>query len=138
MTTTAVSTTAKRAPVQTIVLVLSAVLFVWSVIALIAYPDFSTGADASSEKILGADMNGWHSLSGILLFGPGIIAAMRRDWAVLFGFAAAVSLIASGVWILLDASPAGLVALPDNEVDAVLFHIVPGVIYGAAAAAAVR
>lgn len=123
----------ERSALQTFVVALSGLLLVWSIAGLVVHPDFGTGSDLSAEKVLGADMNGWHAVSGILLFAPGLVAAMRAQWAYVYSLAAAAGLIASGIWILFDSSPAGLLALPDNEFDALVFHLLPGVLYLGAA-----
>ncbi|MGI8462543.1 MAG: DUF4383 domain-containing protein, partial [Solirubrobacterales bacterium] len=85
----------------------SLVVLVWSVPGLIINPDFATGDAASAERVLAVDMNGWHALSGFLVTVPGLIAALRRSWSALFCLAAAASLIATGVWALIDAHAAG-------------------------------
>ena len=118
---------------EAVVLAMSALLALWSLVALIAYPNFDTGAAVSSEKILGADMNGWHSLLGILVFAPGIVAVRRRDWMFGYCIAAGLSLIASGVLILFENRVLGILDLPDNAIDAVFFHLLPGAVYAAVA-----
>jgi hypothetical protein len=106
--------------VQRGVLVVSLVLLAWSVAGMIANPDFTTGAGATSVRVLGVDMNGWHALSGFLLFGPGLVAARSRDLAVLFSYAAIGALVVTGVWALLDSRPAGLFPFDHAHADAIL------------------
>lgn len=118
---------------EAVVFTMSALLALWSLAALVAYPNFDTGAAVSSEKIFGADMNGWHSLLGILVFAPGVVAVWRRDWMVAYCTAAGLSLISSGVLIMLENRPLGILDLPDNEIDAVFFHLLPGAVYAAVA-----
>jgi ABC-type uncharacterized transport system ATPase subunit len=69
----------------------------------------------------------------ITLAAPGLLAWRRASWSLLFAVAAAAALAATGVWALLDTSPAGVVAFPNNEADALL-HFAFAVLYGAAAA----
>jgi Domain of unknown function (DUF4383) len=108
-------------PVQWAAILGSIAILVWSVPGLIANPDFSTGDAATSERVLGVDMNGWHALSGFLVAIPGFFAALRPDWSGLFNLAAAASLIATGIWVLLDANVAfGLFYLPSTTADALL------------------
>ena len=119
------------------VLAISLALLAWSVAGLIANPDFATGEQATAEQVLFIDFNGWHALSGIALAAPGLLAWRRASWSLLFAVAAAAALAATGVWALLDTSPAGVVAFPNNEADALL-HFAFAVLYGAAAALHLR
>jgi hypothetical protein len=110
-----------------------AVLF-WSVPGIIVNPDFATGDSATAERVLGVDMNGWHALSGFLVAIPGLFAALRPDWSALFNLAAAGSLIATGVWALIDTHVAGgLFYLPNQAADALL-HFGTSAIFLAGAA----
>jgi hypothetical protein len=109
------------APVQWAAILGSLAVLVWSVPGIIVNPDFSTGDAATSELVLGVDMNGWHALSGFLVALPGFVAALRRTWAALFCVAAAGSLIATGVWALLsERVAAGLFYFPNGTGDALL------------------
>jgi hypothetical protein len=106
--------------VQRGVFVVSVVLLAWSVAGLIANPDFTTGAGATSVRVLGVDMNGWHALSGFLLFGPGLIACRNRDLSILFAKVAILALVVTGVWALLSDRPAGLFPFDHAHADAIL------------------
>ena len=109
-------------------------VLVWSVPGLIVNPDFATGDAATAERVLGVDMNGWHALSGFLVAIPGLLVATRPHLAALFVTAAAGSLVATGVWALLDNQvAAGLFYFPNNEADAVL-HFGTSAIFLAGAA----
>lgn len=109
------------APVQWSAILGSLVVLAWSVPGLIVNPDFATGDSASSELVLGVDMNGWHAVSGFLVAVPGLFAALRRSWSGAFVVAGAASLIATGVWALFDTQPvAGLFHFPNNVGDALL------------------
>ena len=101
------------APAQWAAILGSLAVLVWSVPGLIVNPDFSTGDAATSEVVLGVDMNGWHALSGFLVALPGLFAALRPSWAAPFDVAAAAALVATGIWALLDAhAAAGLFYFP--------------------------
>ncbi len=102
------------------VLIVSAALLGWSIAGLIANPDFTTGDAATSVRVLGVDFNGWHALSGFLLFGPGIVAARRAEIALLFIPAAVAGLVATGVWALLSSRPAGIFPFDHPSGDAIL------------------
>jgi len=102
------------------VFVISLALLAWSVAGLIANPSFSTGDDASSVLVLGVDFNGWHALSGFLLFGPGVLAARRGGTALLFLPAAVLGIALTGVWALLDSRPAGIFPFDHAHADAIL------------------
>jgi hypothetical protein len=66
------------------VLVLSLINTTWSVAGLIANPDFATGDAATSVQVLGVDFNGWHAMSGILAFAPGILIARSDELSRLY------------------------------------------------------
>ena len=100
----------------------------WAAAGFIAEPSFNTGTDAPTERVLGVDFNGWHALSGLLLFGPGLIAALRSDLAVLYSWAAAGALIATGIWALAANQVAYFFNFPNNEADAVL-HLATGFMF---------
>lgn len=117
--------------IQVAVFVISLTFLAWSVAGLIANPDFATGTDATSTQVLGIDFNGWHAISGLALFGPGLFFALRKEWALLFALVATVSLLASGAWALLDTRPAGVLYFKHNEADAAL-HFGSAAAYGLA------
>jgi Domain of unknown function (DUF4383) len=121
-------------PVQWSAILGSLAVLVWSVPGLIVNPDFAVGESATSERVLGVDMNGWHALSGFLVAGPGLLAALKPSWSALFNLAAAGSLIATAVWALLDTQVAGgLFYFPHGEADALL-HLGTSAIFLAGAA----
>jgi hypothetical protein len=124
--------TGRPAFIQTAVFAISFVLLAWSVAGLIANPDFATGNGATSTQVLGIDFNGWHAVSGFALFGPGLLFALRKDWALLFSLAAVVALVASGAWALADTRPAGVLYFQHNRADALL-HFGSAAAYGSAA-----
>jgi hypothetical protein len=100
----------------------------WALAGFLAEPSFAFGGDAATETVLWVDFNGVHALSGLLLFGPGLIAATRPDWARLYAFAAAGALIATGLWALASTEPAYVFSFPNNERDAVL-HLATGALF---------
>ena len=121
-------------PVQWAAILGSLAVLVWSVPGIIVNPDFATGDSATSERVLGVDMNGWHALSGFLVAIPGFFAALRPTWSALFNVAAAGSLIATAIWALLETQVAGgLFYLPNQEADALL-HLGTSAIFVAGAA----
>src|SRR5690349_17332297 len=73
-------------------------VLLWSVPGIFVNPDFATGDSATSEVVLGVDMNGWHALSGFLVAIPALLVATRPRLAALYSVVAALSLIATGVW----------------------------------------
>ena len=113
------------------VLVLSVVNTAWSVAGLIANPDFATGDAATSVQVLGVDFNGWHALSGILAFAPGILIARSDELSRLYVIALIpIGFVAPGIWALVDTQPMGIWPFEHNEADAVL-HLANGVVYTA-------
>lgn len=117
--------------IQVAVFLISLAFLVWNVAGLIANPDFSTGSDITGRQVLGVDFNGWHAVLGFALFGPGLLFALRKHWALLFAVAAIVSLVASGSWALLDTRPADVLYFQHNGADAAL-HFAGAATYGVA------
>ncbi len=112
----------------------SVAVLVWSVPGIIINPDFATGDAATSEVVLGVDMNGWHALSGFLVAIPGFFAALRASWSAAFCLAAPAGLVATAIWALADTHVAGgLFYFPNGGADAAL-HLVTSAIFLAGAA----
>jgi hypothetical protein len=121
-------------PVQWAAVVGSLVVLLWSVPGLIVNPDFAVGDDATAERVLGVDMNGWHAVSGFLIAVPGLLVATRPHLAAVFVLFAAGGLIATAVWALVETQLAGgLFYFPHNETDA-FFHLGTSAIFLAGAA----
>jgi len=115
------------------IVVLAAVQLVWALAGLIANPDFSLGADAPTERVLGIDFNGYHALAGFLLFAPAFFFALRPNWAVFYAIYAAAALIITGIWALFETEVAIVFTFPNNEADAI-FHLATGALFAAIAA----
>lgn len=112
----------------------SIAVLVWSVPGLILNPDFHTGSAATSVRVLGVDMNGWHAVSGFLVAIPGFFAALRRSWAALFDVGAAAALLSTALWAVLSTQvAAGLFYFPHGDADALL-HVGTSTIFLAGAA----
>jgi hypothetical protein len=112
----------------------SVAVLVWSVPGLILNPDFHTGSAATSVRVLGVDMNGWHAVSGFLVAIPGFFAALRRSWAALFDVATAAALLSTALWAVLSTQVAGgLFYFPHGDADALL-HVGTSTIFLAGAA----
>lgn len=109
----------------------------WSLAGFIAEPSFDFGDGAATETVLWVDFNGVHALSGLLLFGPGVVFATRPAWAVLYAIAAAGALFVTGIWALASTQPAYVFSFPNNERDAVL-HLATGAIFAVLAWVQVR
>jgi len=110
------------------IVVLAGALLLWSIAGLIAEPSFSTAADAPTERVLWVDFNGWHALSGFLLFGPAFYFALRPAWAVAYALIAGASLVLTSIWIALSTEALFVLTLPNNETDAV-FHLASGLAF---------
>lgn len=120
-------------PVQWAAILGSIAVLVWSVPGLIANPDFSIGDSASSVRVLGVDMNGWHAVSGFLVALPGFFAALRPSWSALFNLGAATALLATALWAVLSTQvAAGLFYFPNGDADALL-HVGTSTIFLAGA-----
>lgn len=111
----------------------SGAVLAWSIPGLLINPDFAIGDGATSELVLGVDMNGWHAVSGFLVAIPGFFAATRARLAAIFNVVAAAGLIATGVWALLSERVAGgLFYFPNGGGDAIL-HFATSAIFVAGA-----
>jgi hypothetical protein len=116
-------------PVQWAAILGSIAILVWSVPGLILNPDFHIGDSATSVRVLGVDMNGWHAVSGFLVAIPGFYAALRRSWSALFDLAAAGGLLSTAIWAALSTQVAGgLFYFPHGGAD-VLLHIATSTIF---------
>jgi hypothetical protein len=121
-------------PVQWAAILGSVAVLVWSVPGLILNPDFYVGDSASSVRVLGVDMNGWHAVSGFLVAIPGFYAALRRSWSGLFCLGAAAGLLSTALWATLSTRvAAGLFYFPHGDADALL-HLGTSAIFLAGAA----
>lgn len=119
----------RLAPVQICAIAGALLVLMWSVPGIIVNPDFAVGDDATAERVLGGDMNGWHALSGFLVAIPAIVLALRWPGLTpLYLVLGAAGLIATGVWALLSTEVAGgLFYFPNNEVDAALHFATSGI-----------
>jgi hypothetical protein len=121
-------------PVQWAAILGSIAVLIWSVPGLIANPDFHIGDSATSVRVLGVDMNGWHAVSGFLVAIPGFFAALRRSWSALFDLAAAGALLSTALWAALSTQVGGgLFYFPHGGADALL-HLGTSTIFLAGAA----
>lgn len=109
----------------------------WALAGFIAEPSFHFGDGAPTETVLWVDFNGVHALSGLLLFGPGLLFATRPAWALLYAAAAAGGLVVTGLWALASTQPASVFSFPNNERDAVL-HLATGLLLAAIALVQLR
>lgn|GEM_PF-1064215 len=114
--------TGTRSFLQPAVLVICLVQLSFAAVGLLANPNFATGDAATSVQVLGVDFNGWHAVSGLALFAPGLLAARRPDWALVYSTAAIALLLGTALWTLLDSRPAGLLWFPHDATD-VTFHV---------------
>ena len=110
------------------VLAICVLQLAWALAGFIAEPSIDFGDGAPTASVLWVDFNGVHSLSGLLLFGPGLIFATRPAWALLYTFAASGALVATGIWALVSTQPAYVFTFPNNERDAVL-HLATGLLF---------
>jgi hypothetical protein len=120
--------------VQWAAIIGSLVVGLWSIAGLIANPDFTIGNGATSVRVLGVDMNGWHAVSGLPLLFAGMVAALRASWSALFNVGSAFALIVTAVWALDSTQVAGgLFYFPHGDADALL-HLGTSAIFLAGAA----
>jgi hypothetical protein len=118
---------------QKAVVVLASLQLLWALAGFIAEPSFSLAEDAPTEQVLWVDFNGYHALSGLLLFGPAFYFALRADWAVYYAIYAAFALFLTGIWAAFSTQPAWVFTFPNNMSDAI-FHMITGTMFAAIAA----
>lgn len=110
------------------ILALAVLQLVWALAGFVAEPSIDFGEDAVTERVLGVDFNGVHALSGLLLFGPAFVFALRPSWALFYALYAAFALYATGIWAFFDTQPAWVFTFPNNSADAV-FHVATGTLF---------
>lgn len=98
-----------------------------ALVGLMANPDFSLGADATSVQVFGVDFNGWHAVSGFLVWGPGLIAYRRDELAVPYVWAVIIVLLITSVWTQFSERPAWVFYFPHPTGDTIL-HVGSAVI----------
>lgn len=108
-----------------------------AVIGFIVEPSFATGPDAPTAQVLGMDYNGWHAVAGLALFGPGLVFALRKSWAVLYLLVAAVAGALPGIWAFFSHQVAYVFTFPNNITDAVV-HLVTAAVMLAVAGIQIR
>jgi hypothetical protein len=118
-------------------LIISILHVIQAVIGFIAEPSFAVGPDAPTVQVFGMDYNGWHAVAGLALFGPGLVFAMRKSWAVLYLLLAAVAGALPGIWAFFSHQVAYVFTFPNNITDAVV-HIVTAAVMIAVAAVQIR
>jgi hypothetical protein len=118
-------------------LIISILHVIQAVVGFIAEPSFAVGPDAPTVQVFGMDYNGWHAVAGLALFGPGLVFAMRKSWAVLYLLLAAVAGALPGIWAFFSHQVAYVFTFPNNVTDAVV-HLVTAAVMIAVAAVQIR
>lgn len=119
------------APIQWAAIAGALLVLLWSVPGIIVNPDFGIGDDARAERVLGADMNGWHALAGFLVAVPALVLVWWPRLLPVYLPLAAGGLLATGIWALFSTEVAGgLFPFPNNEADALLHFVTASVWLG--------
>ncbi len=118
-------------------LIISILHVIQAMVGYIAEPSFAIGPDAPTAQVLGMDYNGWHAVAGLALFGPGLVFAMRKSWAVLYLLLAAAAGALPGIWAFFSHQVAYVFTFPNNVTDAVV-HLVTAAVMIAVAAVQIR
>jgi hypothetical protein len=118
-------------------IVISVFHVVQAVIGFIIEPSFATGPDAPTAQVLGMDYNGWHAVAGLALFGPGLVFATRKSWAVLYLLFAAIAGALPGIWAFFSHQVAYVFTFPNNTTDAIV-HLVTAAVMVAVAGIQIR
>ncbi len=113
-------------------------LLVLGIGSLIVHPDFSTGHRATSEEFLGIETNGWHGVAGLSL---GLLAlafvrrsAVSRAPAIALVIALVSGIVPAVVFAIVGDGGVAIDLIPVDITDAVVLHLVPGLIGCACAA----
>lgn len=101
-------------------LVLGVVFLAHSIGGMVVNPDFAVGDNATAETFLWMDWNGWHALSGIVLWITSICVAFRADLSKLFAWLIIATNTPVVIWMLFDSVPFGLFSLPTTR--DLIFH----------------
>ena len=103
----------------------------WAIAGLAANPSFATGAAATSVRVLGVDFNGWHAVSGLLVFVPGFYFVYKGGLPLrAYAIAMVPALALPGLWALVDSRPMGLWPFEHPSADAIL-HFANAAAYAA-------
>ena len=113
-------------------------LLVLGVGSLIVHPDFSTGAHVTSKEFLGAETNGWHGVAGLSL-GLLALAFVRpsvvpRAPAIALVIAIVGGIVPAIVFAFVGDGGVAIDLIPVDLTDAIVLHLVPGLIGCACAA----
>lgn len=101
-------------------LVLGVLFLAHAVGGLIVNPDFAVGSATTAKTWLLMDWNGWHALTGMLLWSTSIVVAFRADRARLFALVVAIAQVPIVIWMVFDPRPLGLFLLPTTT--DLIFH----------------
>ena len=105
-------------------------LLVLGIGSLIVNSSFAVGDEVSAEHLFGVlETNGWHGLAGVGLGSASLFFALSERWVREGAALVGLFSLASGVLFLLYGD--GAVALwlvPVDVTDAVLLHVLPGVV----------
>ncbi|MBU8807571.1 DUF4383 domain-containing protein [Mycolicibacterium goodii] len=104
-----------------------------AIIGLFIEPSFAIGPDAPTAQILGMDFNGWHSLAGLGLFGPGLVLCLWKSWSVLYLLLAGVAGALPGIWAFFSNQVAYVFAFPNNITDAIVHLVTAAMMFSIAA-----
>jgi len=98
--------------------------------SLVVSPSFAVGDEVSGDHLFGViETNGWHGLAGVLLGAASLAFAMSGRWAREGTAVMGASLLASGVvFLLYGEGSVALGLIPVDARDAVLLHVLPGVV----------
>lgn len=118
-------------------LIICIVHVIQAVIGFILEPSFATGPGAPTVQLWGMDYNGWHAVTGLALFAPGLVFARRKSWSVLYLMLAAAAGALPGIWAFFSHQVALVFSFPNNTTDAVV-HLVTAVIMVAVAGIQIR
>lgn len=110
------------------IVVLAALQLLWALAGFIAEPSIDFGENAVTERVLWVDFNGVHAISGLLLFGPAFVFALRPSWALFYAWYATAALYVTGLWAFFSEQPAYVFTFPNNDTDAI-FHIATGTLF---------
>jgi hypothetical protein len=99
--------------------------------SLLVNPNFGVGDDVKGEALFGSVVtNGWHGLAGLSAGLVAVAFARSRRWSALVAAGVAVigGIVPAIIFFLAGDGEVALGIIPVDITDAVLLHLVPGIV----------
>jgi hypothetical protein len=105
-------------------------LLVLGVGSLVVSPHFGIGDHVARDTLAGIETNGWHGLAGASAGVAALASAWSRRWIlpVTLGIALLAGIVPGVVFLVSGDGSAALGLIPVDTTDAVVLHVVPGLV----------